>query len=114
MTERINIIRRDDVTLTVTITDEQGTPLNLTGATVYFTVKAKKTDTDAQALITKEVTSHVNPTAGITEVELTDVDTDIESRSYFFDVQVKTSDDKIRSLSYGLIRVNQDITIRTN
>ena len=114
MTERINIIRRDDVTLTVTITDEQGTPLNLTEATVYFTVKNRKTDTDAQALITKEVTSHVNPTAGITEVELTDEDTDIDSRSYFFDVQVKTSDNKIRSLSYGLIRVQQDITIRTN
>lgn len=111
---RIEIIRRDDVRLTVTITDDEGNPLNLTGATVYFTVKENRLDSDEDALITAEVTSHVNPTGGLTEIDLTQEQTDLEARSYFFDVQVKDASDRIRSINYGLIRVQQDITVRTN
>lgn len=114
MTERIQIIRRDDVKLTVTITDDEGNPLNLTGAKVYFTVKRNKRDTDAQAVITQEVTTHIDPVNGVTEVDLTAEQTDLEPRSYFFDVQVKDSSDRIRSINYGLIRIKQDVTIRTN
>ena len=110
----IEVIRRDDVSLTVTITDEDNNALNINGATVYFTVKENRFDSDDDAVISKEVTSHEDPTAGITKISLTQADTDLTPRSYFFDVQVKDSDDKIRSIGYGLIRVQQDITIRTN
>lgn len=110
----LNLIRRDDVDLDITFTDKDGEPINLTGCTVYFTMKKKKTDLDDDAIIAVEVTAHSDPTAGETRVSLTNVQTDVTPRYYFYDVQIKDTDDKIISSSVGQIRILQDVTIRTD
>jgi hypothetical protein len=110
----LEIIRRDDVIISVTITDHQNNAVNLTDSTVYFTVKQRKTDADADALISVEVTNHTNPNQGQTEISLTGQQTNLTPRSYFYDIQVKDNDDKIRSVEFGIIKVIQDVTIRTN
>ena len=111
---RIIIIRGDTPTLNFTIT-ENSNPVSLVGATLYFTVKRKPDDdeTDAKAIISKKVTSHVDAVGGITKIELTVSDTTKPPRDYRFDVQIKDSSGNITSTEYGLFRVLADITRRT-
>lgn len=110
----LTLIRRDDVDLDVTFTDKDGEPIDLTGCTVFFTMKRKVSDTDEDAIIQKEVTSHTDPTAGETRISLTNDETDITPRHYFYDIQVEDTNSKIISSTVGQIKITQDVTIRTN
>lgn len=112
MSDALEIIRGDDTTISATITNQDDEAVNLTGATVFFTVKRRKTDSDADALIAKEVTSHTTPASGQTDIELTNEDTDIRPGAYLYDLQVKDNEDRIISINYGTLRVKTDITRR--
>ena len=108
----MRIIRRDDVIIKTEIKDLDGNPINLTGAVVFLTAKKNKQAPDADAVIRKEVSAHTAPTLGQTEFTLTAEDTDITSGSYFYDIQVVQSN-TTRTAEIGVLRVVQDITIRT-
>jgi len=98
----------------LTFTDSSDTAIDITGYTVYMTVKQNfDTDaTDANALISKTVTSHTNPTAGITTITLSDTDTAITVGSYFYDITYKdTSDNKI-TIQEGKFKVSYSTTNR--
>jgi hypothetical protein len=109
----MEVIRRDDAEFEITFTDKDGTAINLTGGTVFFTVKKKLTDTDADAVISKEVSSFNAPTTGIMTLSLTDTETNITPRAYYYDVQFKDSSGTISSSERGRFYVTQDVTIRT-
>jgi hypothetical protein len=111
----IAVIRGDDVTLNITVTDDSTTPataIDITGATIFFTVKANLNDADADALISKSVSSHSNPAAGITSIALTPTDTDITEGLYPCDFQVVRGG-KVSSSQRAVFEVAQDVTIRT-
>ena len=111
---KIEVIRGDDVTLTVTFQDENGTAINLTGSTLYFTVKGDLTATDdTGALISKDVVSHTTPLSGISSVALSNTDTNITAGDYYYDFQLKNSSNKITSTSKGVFSVINDVTKRT-
>lgn len=110
----LTLICRDDVDLDITFTDKDGEPIDLTGCTVFFTMKKKISDSDEDAIIEKEVTSHIEPTEGTTRVSLTNTDTDIPARHYFYDIQVEDTANKIISSTVGQIKITQDVTVRTN
>lgn len=109
----MSIIRRDDVSFELTFTDVDDAAINLTGATVFFTVKRKVTDVDADALIEKSITVFSAPLTGVALLTLSAAETNIAAGQYFFDIQLKTAAGKIASSSAGKFFVNQDITIRT-
>lgn len=109
---RLSIIRRDDVELDFTFTDINGDPVNLTGCTVFFTVKRRRTDVDADALITEEETVFSAPATGVATLTLDRTQTDIPAGLYHFDVQLRDSANKISSSTVGTLRVTEDITIR--
>jgi hypothetical protein len=110
----LTIIRNDDVVLTATFTDADGNAIDLTGSKVYFTVKENESDADADALITKEVTSHSDPTAGETQISLNPTDTNVDPGTYFYDLQVKNSLGTIQSTSSDKITIRQDISSRVS
>lgn len=110
----LSLIRRDDVDLDVTFTDKDGEAIDITGCTVFFTLKKNRTDTDADAILQKEVTSHTIPLQGKTRISLDHDETDIAPRYYFFDVQVEDTDEKIISSAVGQVKITQDVTIRNN
>lgn len=56
-------------------TDENGDAIDITGYTYYYTVKRNRNDSDANALILKEITTHTDPTNGVTQIELLSADT---------------------------------------
>lgn len=113
-TSPIEFIRRDTVTLTITFTNQDGDPIDLTGSTVFFTIKDRPDDPDSEALLATSWTSHTDPTAGRTSVTLSTTQTNIEPDAYFYDFQVRESGGAIQSTKKGQIIVLQDITVRVS
>jgi len=112
----ITVIRGDDNTINLTISDSNGA-VNITGMTVFFTVKnvsdINKTTANC-ALIKKDVTAHTDPTHGITEVVLNSTDTDLSEGTYYWDLQLKTAGGAISSTTRGNFIVTTDVTRRTS
>lgn len=110
----ISLIRGDSSSIAFTLTDS-GSPVDLTGSTVFFTAKAALSNdvSDNTAVITVEVTDHSDPTAGTTEIPLSSTDTDVPPGEYFYDVQVKREDDTIVSIPARKLEVVADVTRRT-
>lgn len=90
----IDVAQGETKTLELTVTNADGDPVNLTGATVYFTVKASR---DGSALIEKDsgtpaeaqITDAAN---GEAEIYLVASDTSsLDAGSYVYDVWVVLS-----------------------
>lgn len=114
---KITIVRGDDVSFTTTFTDADGSAIDITGYTVFFTVKEAKRvvddDTsDSAAIITKDVTSHSDPTAGVTIISLTDTQTNVTPGEYVYDLQLNDGSDGISSTESGIFEVLADVTRR--
>ncbi len=99
----------------LTFTDSSGTAIDITGYTVFFTVKPKPdTDiTDADAVITKTVTSHTNPTGGVSTVSLSASDTRLTTKDYYYDISYKDTSGDVYSVQEGKYKISSSITNRT-
>jgi len=104
--------RGDSGRLDVTVKESDGTAYDLTGATLFLTVKNALTDADSAAVVRKEVTSHDNAAGGLSHFDLLTTD-NATAATRFYDVQLKTSDAKIYTLFGGLWKVLADVTART-
>jgi hypothetical protein len=104
--------RGDSGRLDVTVKESDGTAYDLTGSTLFLTVKNALTDADSAAVIRKEVTSHDNAAGGLSHFDLLTTDNATAGTRYY-DVQLKTSDAKIYTLFGGLWKVLADVTART-
>lgn len=78
--------------LSVICSDELLQRVDLTGATVKFTVKSLASDTDASAKILKTITDLTSPTAGEFEVELTKSDCEDLVGNYIWQMDITLSD----------------------
>lgn len=83
----IKRVRGDNYDLEIEITDNSGNPIDLTGTTVFFTVKRNYNEPDGSALISIDVTTHTDPVNGITSIPLTSSQTDIEGE-FVYDVKI--------------------------
>jgi len=72
----------DSDILEFAFTDDIGNPIDITGSTLYFSVKSSIDD--SIYYFQKTVTSHTNAANGLTEVSISSSDTDI-SGQYFYD-----------------------------
>lgn len=104
--------RGDTGRVDITVTGEDGTPYDLTGATLFLTVKNAFSDADSAAVIRKEVTAHDDATAGESHFDLTTADNATAATRYY-DVQLKTATNDIWTLFGGVWRVLADVTTRT-
>ena len=96
MANNIQIQRGVPIDITLSITDDTTTPisaLNLTGKTVFISVKdlSDNADNDNAAFITDKITVHSAPLLGQTEWSLTATDTRIPLGRYKGDVRVYTN-----------------------
>jgi hypothetical protein len=104
--------RGDSGRLDVTVTQSDGTAYDLTGCTLFLTVKNALTDADSAAVIRKEVTVHDAPLAGESHFDILTTD-NATAGVRFYDVQLKDSTNKIFTLFGGVWRVVADVTVRT-
>lgn len=86
--------------------------VDLTGWTVYFTLKLKMEDTDANAKIKKDITTHANGTKGKALIELTATDTDLPTKSYYYDIKYKDTAGNAGILIRGRITIVEPVTQR--
>ena len=111
MTE-LSIFRGDDKTWTLNFKDSSSVAIDITGATVFFTVKENKADSDNDALIKKDQSSHVDAVNGQTKITLTNSDTNIRVGNYHYDFQLVDSTGLVTTVLSGILKITQDITTR--
>ena len=107
-TNTIEIIKKDDVNIDLTFEESDGTPVDLTGGTVKFTVRPAL---DEAVILSKEVTTHTDPTNGKTQVSLTSTETDsLEAGNYVWGVTFINSAGKRNSSTVGSLVVLENVT----
>ena len=88
---------------------KDGQNKDITGWSIYFTCKANMLDSDANAKITKTVTSHSAPTDGKTLITLEASDTDIEAGNYYFSIDFKDDENQEGVLFQGKLKVIESV-----
>lgn len=88
---------------------ENGQYIDITGWTIYFTVKSSMKDNDADAQIAKEVTSHLDATGGKSLIDLTPTDTNIEAGVYYYSIDYKDDDGNEKILYQGRLRITETV-----
>lgn len=116
----IEVFRNDRKAINLNFTDGDGQPIDITGWTVYFTVRIRttlrgltETSTDADAVIAKTQTSHISPSEGQTQIILSKDDTNIDDRNYQYDVQTKSGTGVITTIISDEFIVKPDVTRAT-
>ena len=105
------LIRGDTKTYDFTfyLDTAQTTPLNLTGAKVWFTIKRDYQAKDADALVDKQLTI-TNAALGKATVKLSQTDTALSLGTYYYDVQyVSLGDLEVKTVIKGKIQVQYDV-----
>ena len=111
---QLSMIKGDSRVLNLHFSDSNGADINITGWTIFLTIKKVATDTDEKALVKKDVTVHTNPSLGQTQITLAPTDTSaIPAGKYPFDIQAKTDTDEIVTVVKGTYTIEQDITRRS-
>jgi hypothetical protein len=111
--------RGDSFRQKITVTMD-GVVVNITGWTIYFTLKEKKADEDKNAIIKKNITEHINPTTGESLLLVLPEETRTLLGDYYYDIQVKRpiaeplEYDDIQTPIEGKITFSEDVTIRVN
>ena len=92
-------------TLFINVKDERDDYVDITGATVYFTVKEEyDTDpTDSNAIISIDVTSHTSPTLGKTEIEIPPT-SPVNTTDCLYDIMLKFPSGDKKQISYGFFK----------
>lgn len=93
-----------------------GTPFDLTGSMLFFTVKRRITDTDAQALIKCQTGAgivHTNEVGGLVAIKpAEDLATMPPGVPLYADLQLKTSSGEIYTVAAGKLTFLADVTLR--
>ncbi len=95
--------------------DSNNNPIDLTGATVFFTVKKNYSDTDSDAIIAKQITSFTEPTLGKYKIliELSE-NLYLLPGKYYCDIKIKQSNNKITTDFNGFCVFKNSVTLNTN
>lgn len=109
----IKRVKGDTYNLDVKFESAEGTDIDLTGCTVFFTVKRAYEDVDSLAIINKTITSHTAPTTGNTSVSFNASDVDVEGE-FYYDFKIKDTGNKITSVFTDKFILANHITIRTS
>ena len=119
-TGKIAMFIRDDRTLSLTVHQENGTPVNITSAKMWFTVKNRLTDIDSVAVIQKKYSvaggsdadiRFTEPVNGKAEIYIVPDDTDeVDPGIYVFDIQVTLANGKTYTIARDKITFKEDVT----
>ena len=88
---------------------KDGVAVDITGWSIYFTVKEAMEDLDADAKLAKTITTFTNATGGVALIELTIVDTNITAGNYWYAIDYKDSDDNEDTLLTGKIKIIEPV-----
>ncbi len=93
----LSLIRGNSKNYRLCFQTTSGDPIDITGYTVFFTVKKNVNQSDDEAVISKTVTNHLNPTNGVTLIEITTTESDIPPGVYLYDIGYSKDNYKMTS-----------------
>ena len=111
-TSNLRIKKGDDQRYCLTF-DDGTDPIDITGWTIFFTVKKKMTDPDSSAKIAVTIPPS-DPTNGIALVTVSHTITDELRGLYYYDFQFTKADGTVQTLVSGGITFETDVTRRTS
>jgi hypothetical protein len=113
----LSMTRGDTAVFDVALTDGAGDPLDITDATLTFTVKRRLSDPDSAAVVQKTtgngITHGADPTDGTATITLDPDDTaDLSTigSSLLWDVQVTGAADDVHTPLSGRLAIAPDVT----
>ncbi len=86
----------DEIALNFYTDEAKSVPKNITGATVYLTVKSNVGD--VSNVMQKVVTSHDDAENGQTTISVTSSDTDITAGIYYYDIQINLASGEVHTV----------------
>ena len=91
--------------------DKAGSNLNLSGATIYLTVKNDIALDDDQSSFQKIITNHSNPLEGETTIIIDPSDTEnLKPKKYYYDIQLTDSEGNKSTVIAGQFELMADVT----
>jgi hypothetical protein len=105
--------RGDDLSFKLNFADTEGVPIDITGWTIFFTLKLNKDDSDSEALVSKTITTIPDPASGTITVVIPHTEVDDLTGPYYYDFQYKDASDNVRTITSGAVTFEKDITRRT-
>lgn len=106
----LEIIKGDSKQYELRFKNSAGVPINITGATVYFTVKKSYDLDDTNATIQVINTVHQDAINGISTIVLTPEMTKKEIGNYVYDIQIKRATDNIKTVMRGNFKISYEVT----
>jgi len=109
----LEIIRGDTTQYTITFKDSVGAPIDISGWTIFLTVKGSIFDSDDKAVIKKDITI-TDGSGGQAVITLLPTDTaTLPPLTYLYDIQVKTNTGEVYTVLLGDFTIIGDVTVRT-
>lgn len=101
--------RGDTVPDEFQVTDENGAPQNITGATFRFTLDTRRSPPDATTKVLELVGTITSASGGIVQFTWTALDADQTPGTYWFDIEMIDAASKVETLVIGKYTIIQDI-----
>lgn len=112
LTRLNDIYRGDDKAYTIHFKDQDSVDVDITGWTIRFTLKKNIDNSDEDAKIKKDITTHTDPTHGKTLLILSNTDTNLTPGKYYYDIQVEDAAGHITTLIRKTLVIRKEITRR--
>ena len=113
MIQNLVVTRGDTLALNINVTVD-GAVVDITGWTFMLTIKLNEDDTDVNAKIWKNVTTHPDPTHGRTVIIVTPAEIDALVGDYYYDIEYRDSYGSVKTPMEGIITFGRDVTRRTS
>jgi hypothetical protein len=111
--QSITMYRGDTNTITVTVTDSEGSVFDLTDYTMRFTVKDKSSDSDDLAKIGPKTATISTPLTGVGVIAIDEDDSNLKAKSYVYDVQITSTANNYTIIKDDFI-ILEDVTRETS
>lgn len=112
--ERVDLTHQfgNNLIINLTLKSELGVGVDITGYTVYFTIKQKLEDFDSRVILKKTITEHTDAQHGQTQIICSPNEMRLTG-SYFYDIRFDSSNQGVvQTYAWGTITFN-DVVNKT-
>jgi hypothetical protein len=113
-TLNLTIPKANTIVIDIERKTSSGAVVDITNYKYFFTAKNNYTDADASAVISTSVSTHSDPTNGVTAITLTAAMTNITEGSYYYDIKEVTATSSVNTMVKGVLTVDWIASIRTS
>ena len=108
-TQQLSVFQGDTFTQALTFMKDD-VAIDITGGSIFFTLKANVNDADNAAVIKHTVTTHTNAIAGESQIVLTAAQTqELAPGTYAYDIRYK-NEETVMTVVVGTFTVQETVT----